>query len=274
MKKFLKIILGIIGTLYLLVILFATVCLLCYNQYKVTQINDKTFIIIDDKSDMYEDGDLAIFVRNPNDEIVSGDVIFFYTVTNGVAKVNSGTVTKSEKITDTETTFTINDSLIISSGVVIGKTETATIYHNVGKILYVFESQYGFLILVILPALLLFFYAIYRVVKEVKGSKDDEVEIKEDKKVVPVTPTLEETVQPTLAPQAEQEVLTVQDQPVIKEEPVQAVQPEVKEEPAQVVNPQVQTEQTVVLTPQEKNETLEVKTEENQITSNDDIEQL
>ena len=82
MKKVLKVILGILGTLYLAVILFATVCLLCYNQYKVTQINDKTFIIIDDKSDMYTDGDLVVFTKNSNDEISVNDEVFFYEITN------------------------------------------------------------------------------------------------------------------------------------------------------------------------------------------------
>lgn len=174
MKKILKIVLGIIGTIYLAVILFATVCLLCYNQYKVTQINDKTFIIIDDESDKYKDGDLVIFVKNPAKEITAGDEIFFYEVTNGEAKVNVGKVTEAVENSDAEAAFNINGAHLVSNDLVIGKTSTAKVYHNVGKILYVFESQYGFLILVILPALLLFFFAIYRFVKELKAPNTDE----------------------------------------------------------------------------------------------------
>ena len=172
MKTIFKMIMSIIGILYLGVIIFVTGCLLFYNQYKVTQINDKTFIIIDDKSDMYKDGDLVIFTKNPNDEIVSGDEIFFYEITNGTVNVVSGTVTNSEKITDTETTFTINGSHKISSENVIGKTVTANTYPNIGKILYVFESRFGFLLLVILPALIFFFYEIYRLVQDIKATKE------------------------------------------------------------------------------------------------------
>ena len=173
MKKILKIGLSIVGILYLAVIIFVTGCLLFYNQYKVTQINDKTFIIIDDKSDMYKDGDLVIFTKNPNDEIVKGDEIFFYEITNGTVNVVSGTVTKSEKITDKETTFTINGNHNISSESVIGKIATASTYPNVGKFLYIFESRFGFLLLVILPALIFFFYEIYRLVSDIKAAKEE-----------------------------------------------------------------------------------------------------
>ena len=192
MKKVLKAILGIIGGLYLLLIIFITFCLLCYNKYKVTEFKGKTFVIIDDKSDMYKDGDLVIFNREPNDEIKVNDVIFFYEVTGGEASINTGTVTESEKITDTETTFTINKVHKISSETVIGTTKNAKVHHKVGKLLYVFESQYGFLILVILPALFLFFYSVYVFFKELKGPKDDdddegkEKPVEKDKKEEPV----------------------------------------------------------------------------------------
>lgn len=173
MKKFLKFIFGVVGSVYLLFAIFVTVCLLCYNQHKVTEFGDKTFIIIDDKSDEYTSGDLVIFTRNANDEITTGSKIFFYEVNHGKSQVLSSVVTKSEKISDEETTFTIGGNHAISSESVIGKTETASIVPKVGKILSIFESQYGFLILIILPAMLLFFYAIYSVIRELKQPKEE-----------------------------------------------------------------------------------------------------
>lgn len=177
MKKIVKILLSLCGLVYLGIIIFATICLLFYNQYKVTQINDKTFILIDKKSDKYTDGDLVIFTKNPNSEIKTGDEIFFYEVSQGKVSVNTGVVTKSEFISDDETTFTINNNHPISSESVIGKTLTANVYHGVGKVLYVLESRFGFLLLVILPALLFFFYEIYRLIMEIKTpvTEDDEV---------------------------------------------------------------------------------------------------
>ena len=227
MKKFLKIILGIIGTIYLAVILFATVCLLCYNQYKVTQIKDKTFIIIDNESDMYEDGDLAIFTKNPDSEITSGDEIFFYEITKGESKVRYGKVTATVENSDAEVAFNINGEHLVSSDLVIGKTSTAKVYHNVGKILYIFESQYGFLILVILPALLLFFYAIYRFVKELKApaeeAKEEPVKIVEPaQEVQPAVATTEVETPVTEAPKVEAAPVAepVVETPVVEATPV------------------------------------------------------
>lgn len=180
MKKLLKAILGIVGFVYLLFIIFVTVCLLGFNEYKVTEIKDKTFILIDDKSDKYNDGDLVIFTRNGNDDINGDDEISFYEVTRGKSSVNIGKVTDKEKITDDETTFVINGSHKISSESVIGKTETAKVIPKLGKVLYVFESQYGFLLLVIFPSLMLFFYAAYSFIKELKNSNEDDEDDEDD----------------------------------------------------------------------------------------------
>ncbi|MBR3230075.1 MAG: hypothetical protein IKF91_04540 [Bacilli bacterium] len=174
MKKIVRVLLSVLGVIYLGVILFATVCLLCYNQYKVTEIGDKSFILIDDKSDKYTDGDLVIFTKNANNEIQNGDEIFFYEVSQGKASVNTGVVTKAEVINENETTFTINGNHKISSESVIGKTLTASVYPKVGKILYIIESRFGFLLFVILPALLFFFYEIYRLVMEIKTPVTDD----------------------------------------------------------------------------------------------------
>lgn len=184
MKKMGKVLLSVLGVVYLGVIVFATVCLLFYNQYKVTQINDKTFILIDSKSDKYTDGDLVIFTKNPNNEIKKGDEIFFYEVSQGKVSVNTGIVSNSEVIDEDETTFTINDNHKISSESVIGKTLTANVYPKVGKILYVIESRFGFLLFVILPALLFFFYEIYRLVMEIKTPVEEDEEETQLKEVV------------------------------------------------------------------------------------------
>ena len=184
MKKIGKVLLSVLGVIYLGVIIFATVCLLFYNQYKVTQINDKTFILIDSKSDKYTDGDLVIFTKNPNNEIKNGDEIFFYEVSQGKVSVNTGIVSNSEVINEDETTFTINDNHKISSESVIGKTLTANVYPKVGKILYVIESRFGFLLFVILPALLFFFYEIYRLVMEIKTPVEEDEEETQLKEVV------------------------------------------------------------------------------------------
>ena len=107
MKKVLKCILGIIGICYFAVVIVVTACLLCYNQYKVTEMFGYTFVMIDDNSDMYNNGDLVLFQENELNDIRRNDTIFFYEVTNGVASIRYGTVTEIMPVTNEEKTFSI-----------------------------------------------------------------------------------------------------------------------------------------------------------------------
>ena len=63
----------------------------------------------------------------------------------------------------------MNGDYPLSSEFVIGKAETSKTYHNLGSILSVLESKYGFLFLIIFPILVLFIYEIYIVIKEIKN---------------------------------------------------------------------------------------------------------
>ena len=176
MKQVLKVLLWIIGICYFTVIIAVTACLLCYNQYKVTEMYDRSFIMIDDNSDMYQDGDLVLFKKNELNEINKNDVIFFYEVTNGVPSIKYGTVTEILPVSTDERTFTINNNHDISSDSLIGKTETAKVYPKLGKILTVLESRFGFLLLVILPTLILFLYELYLVIVEIKTPIEEDEE--------------------------------------------------------------------------------------------------
>ncbi len=176
MKNVLKVILGIIGVCYLAVIIVVTSCLLCYNDYKVTEMLGYSFIIIDENSEKYNDGDLVLFRQGESDKVAINDEIFFYEVTNGIPSIHYGTVTEVIPVDQEERTFTINDNHDISSESLIGKTETARVYPQLGKILSILESRFGFLILVILPTLLLFLYELYRVIIEIKAPLEEEAE--------------------------------------------------------------------------------------------------
>lgn len=168
MKRFLKIFFGVCLTFYLIVIIIVTSLLLCYNKYSVTEIFGHSLIIVDDNLKPYNKGDLVVVRKNANSEVEVNNNIFFYEVTNGVPSINLGTVTDVLVVDENESTFTINDNHAISSESLIGKTSTATTYKNLGTILSIIESRVGFLILVVLPTLLLFLYAIYKVIVEIK----------------------------------------------------------------------------------------------------------
>lgn len=155
---------------YLLIAIGLTICLLNYNDYKITVLGDKSLLIVEDDAlnPDYQKGDLVVVKKNINDDIKINDKVFFYNQYEGKVVVNLNTVTKTEKITDTETTYTMDNKYDVSSEYVIGKTETAKVYNNVGNILKVLQSKWGFLIIIILPISILFIYEIYEIIMEIK----------------------------------------------------------------------------------------------------------
>ena len=107
MKKVLKIIGIILIVIYAVVAITLTIFLLNYNKYNITEINDKSLIIVRDeelKPD-FQKGDLVIVKKNQNKDIKVGDKIFFYDNYKDIVSVNLGTVLEKESITKEETTF-------------------------------------------------------------------------------------------------------------------------------------------------------------------------
>ena len=71
----------------------------------------------------------------------------------------------------------------ISDEYVIGPTSTATVMPNVGTVLGIIESRWGFLFLIVLPALIAFVNQIMVVATGIKQAKKEiKEETKEDKK--------------------------------------------------------------------------------------------
>ena len=174
MKKILKILGVFLLTCYIAIIIIMISFLLCYNEYSVTEILNHSLIIVDDELDPYTKGDLIIVKQNENSEVEVGNNIFFYEVTNGVPSINIGEVTDIEVISDEESTFTINNNHVISSENFIGKSETATTIHHVGTIISIVSSRVGFLVFIVLPSLILFLYAIYKLIIELKTPLEQE----------------------------------------------------------------------------------------------------
>ena len=171
MKGFLKFIGGILVTIYLIIVIILTVFMLNFNDYNVTVLGNKSFILMmDEKLEGYKKGDLLVVEKKPNDEINIGDMAFFYE-TDTVKKevnINLGKVINKRKITDEETTFTMEGNVEFSSEYVIGTTNTTKAYSGIGGAISVLESRWVFLLLVVLPILFIFLYEIYAIALEVK----------------------------------------------------------------------------------------------------------
>lgn len=175
MKKILKIFGILLVVCYMGVALFLTVCLLNYNDYNITEIGNKSLVIIrdDELEPNYKKNDLVVVLKNQNREIRRGDMIFFYNTYQNQVSVNLGKVQNTQYVNESETTYFMDGDLGISSQYVLGKSETATVYSGLGKVLSVLESKWGFLFIIILPILVLFVYQIYAVILEMKRPLDE-----------------------------------------------------------------------------------------------------
>lgn len=176
LKNFMKVLLYVFFVPYLFIVVFLTICLLNYNDYNITVMGDKSFIIIrdDELEPKYKKNDLVIVNRNDLDEVKRGDEIFFYDNYRSQVVVNVGTVIATEKVTDTESTFVVEGDHSISSKFFIGKADTSNVYSDLGGILAVLESRWGYLFIVVFPILLIFIYEIYAFIMEVKKPLEDE----------------------------------------------------------------------------------------------------
>ena len=191
MKKVRKIILAVVASIYALVAMFLTACLLNYNEYKVTEFGDKSLIIVNDDTlkDKYQKGSLLVVDKNGPNSIDNGDEIVFYNTYNNQVSIAVARVISQEKINDKETTYTVTGDFDISSQYLIGGVENVKVYSGIGSILSILESRVGFLIFIILPITLAFLYEIYVLVREVKNAKEEvekdeiiEEKVEEDKK--------------------------------------------------------------------------------------------
>ena len=168
MKKGLKIVIGIVVCIYLVVVVFTTGFLLNKNDYGVSSFLGKYLIAIDDDSLEPDYKEHSLLVINPvkNEDVEVGDKIFYYYDTKHQIKFTE--VTRKEKINEEEVTYTLRDNTLVSSEYVLGSEKTVTSLSFLGKILYILQSKWGFLIIVVFPLFLAFIYEIYAIVKEVK----------------------------------------------------------------------------------------------------------
>lgn len=169
-----KTILNILFIIYIAIAIFVTITLLSYNEFKVTEFGDYSLVLITDSAlaPEYNKGDLVIV--NKSDPILTGRKAFFYDTYNEKIKISVGTVEEAEKVTSTETTYTLEGERKISGQYVLGPTNTAEIIPKVGMILSVLQSKWGFLFLIVFPALLAFVNQIGVVYSGIKEARKEE----------------------------------------------------------------------------------------------------
>ena len=179
MKNFIR---NLLIVLYAIIAIFITVCLISYNDQRVTVFGDTSLVIIDNKDlePNYNKNDLVLVSSEP--KVAIGDEVFFYNTYESKDSISVAKITAAEKITETETTYTLEGEKALSSQFVIGKAQSSTKIPVIGLILKILESKWGYLFLIVLPSLLAFLYEVIEVIKEIKNSKEDKTETKNENK--------------------------------------------------------------------------------------------
>lgn len=191
MKKVISWVLGIIEALIIVYVIFLTACLLFVNDHGHTQFDKYTLIEVNKGQasllDGVEEGDLLV-IKN-GDDIVKGNVIYYYSVINDQYFVKKSTVTAINDdsfgtiytldVPNKGETATINEKKVIGNYI--------SIHRGLGKVLKVLESKVGFLFLVLLPMMCIFIYHVYSFIIILKFEKADsedeeEIEVLDDKK--------------------------------------------------------------------------------------------
>lgn len=166
MKKIGNFLLEILIGTWLIVAIFVTICLLSYNDFRVSTFGDTSLLIID--SDAMEpdfvEGDLLIVKRNSDNKINIGDKVFYYnSAMDSNVWIYYDTVQDKVPLTRDETTFTI-DNVKVSGQYIIGKADGAKVMHKAGTFLEIFTSRWGFMFLVIFPTLFAIIYEIMMII--------------------------------------------------------------------------------------------------------------
>ncbi len=164
---------NVLIVIWLVVAIFVTVCLLSYNEFMVASIGKTSFLIIDsdEMEPKYLEGDLLLVKRNSDRKINVGDEVFYYnTAKDSKVLVYHNVVEKKAELSVAETTYTLGGEKV-SSEFIIGKTDTAKVYHGFGTLLGVFTSRWGYMFLVIFPTLFAIIYEILMIVETSHGLK-------------------------------------------------------------------------------------------------------
>ena len=174
--KVLKIIKKVILTI-LLVIFFAftitmTILLLSYNKYGLTQFEDTTLLIIKKNfaSETYPKDSLVFVESKKIADYKIGEEVFVYHL-DGLNGYNVE-VGKVGQVYEKEDAITLANGSTFSSQFIMGTG--GKIIPNIGKILSIIESKWGFLFIILVPNFFIFIYQLYALIVRIKYDKDED----------------------------------------------------------------------------------------------------
>lgn len=171
---------GTLITLWAVIAIFSTICLLTANDYMVSEFGDYSLFVVDNRSlePNFKKNDILIVQKGMENDYNVGDLAFFYYGNKDIASfINLGKITDLERVNRAEDNFMFDD-LTISYGNIVGKADKTVVISKLGLFLKILESRWGFMFLVILPTLYAIVYEIYTFVVIVKNDTKEQLEEK------------------------------------------------------------------------------------------------
>lgn len=164
-----KILFNLIIIVYVIIAILVTICLLTFNQYRISEIGNKSLIIINENDDLYsyKKGDLLIVTKENLKNAKSGDTVFFYESKS----VKIAKIIEVKNFGEAGINYVIDGNYQIVEDDVIGTSNSVIEIPKAGKVLQVLESKWGFLFLIVFPSLLAFLREIYDLILEITDKK-------------------------------------------------------------------------------------------------------
>ena len=179
MKSIINFIKGVLISCWVVLAIFTTICLISYNDYKVSVFGDYSLFIVDNKElePTFKKYDVVIVKKELSKRYQKDDHVFFYLGnTETQSYINLGQISQIDRNGTTEDVYYFGNSKVNYSNIV-GSANGAIVWHKVGLALSILESRWGFMFFVILPTIFFAVYELYEVINEVK--KNSKVDLKE-----------------------------------------------------------------------------------------------
>ena len=170
MKKVLGLIKGLLIGLWALVAILTTICLIAKNSYGVSVFGDYSLFNVDNKSlePDFRKFDIVVTEKGYEDQYKVGDKVFFIMNNKETRSyINYGVIEDIDVNKGAQDTFYFSAGAV-SFDDIMGKANGSIVWHRYGAILALFESRWGFMFLIILPALYATVYEVYVISQEVK----------------------------------------------------------------------------------------------------------
>ena len=164
-----KILFNLVVIIYVVIAIFVTVCLLTFNEYRISEFGNKSLIIISDEDEAikYNKGDLLIVTKEKLKNAHKGDTVFFYFFLS----VKIAEIQEVKDFGEAGINYVIDGNYQVVEDDIIGTSNSMKVIPKAGQALQILESKWGFLFLIVFPSLIAFLREIYDLVLEITDKK-------------------------------------------------------------------------------------------------------